>query len=141
MQTIDPIRTLPHRNDCAATLIAQLLLPDCEQRPVRPISVQQLADQHMIADLEGPTFISPTVLQLRSAVWTGDTHDTTPDSDICGVEIPHCSSLLARRAVLSFPLERLVRGSNRHEHPLDPPGYWTRHVGKVIRVIGGTRLV
>src|SRR5271154_2395838 len=21
--------------------------------------------------------------------------------------------------------------------PLDPPGYWTRHVGKAVRVIGG----
>jgi len=21
--------------------------------------------------------------------------------------------------------------------PLDPPGYWTRHVGRVVRVIGG----
>ena len=29
------------------------------------------------------------------------------------------------------------RGSNRHEHPLDPPGQWARHVGKVVRVIGG----
>ena len=28
-------------------------------------------------------------------------------------------------------------GRNRHAHPLDPPGYWARHVGKVIRVIGG----
>src|SRR5262249_60299629 len=29
------------------------------------------------------------------------------------------------------------RGSNRHEQPLDPPGQWARHVGRVIRVIGG----
>src|SRR5258708_40267672 len=29
------------------------------------------------------------------------------------------------------------RGSNRHEHPLDPPGWWARHVGKVLRGIGG----
>jgi hypothetical protein len=28
------------------------------------------------------------------------------------------------------------RGSNRHEHPLDPLGKWARHAGRAIRVIG-----
>ena len=29
------------------------------------------------------------------------------------------------------------QGSNRHVHLFDLPGYWTQHVGKVVRVIGG----
>src|SRR5262249_29634983 len=33
------------------------------------------------------------------------------------------------------------RGSNRHVHPLNPPGEWARHVGKVVRVILGGPLM
>jgi hypothetical protein len=29
------------------------------------------------------------------------------------------------------------QGRNRHAHLSDLPGYWTRHVGKVVRVIEG----
>ena len=36
-------------------------------------------DQPLIADLEG---LPSSLVQLRSAVWTGDTRDTKPISDI-----------------------------------------------------------
>jgi hypothetical protein len=29
------------------------------------------------------------------------------------------------------------QGSNRHRHLFDLPGYWTQHVGRVMRVIEG----
>src|SRR6202043_3989180 len=32
------------------------------------------------------------------------------------------------------------RGSNRHAHPLDPPGEWAQHDGRVVRGSGFTRV-
>ena len=39
--------------------------------------------------------------------------------------------------LLPFGESRASGGSNRHTHPLDPPGSWARPVGRVMRVIGG----
>jgi hypothetical protein len=35
-------------------------------------------------------------------VWTGDTRDPRPSTDIAGIEIPQCSSVLPQREVLPF---------------------------------------
>jgi hypothetical protein len=43
--------------------------------------------QHLIAELEGPSFMSRTVAH---AVWTGDARDTRPGADLSGLLLLRC---------------------------------------------------
>src|ERR1700687_87928 len=54
------------------------------------------------------------------------------------VKPEQASKVLMRMPTLrSFGEGRTCGEVNRHAHPRDPPGYWARHVGRVVRSYRG----